>query len=189
MFCSKCGTQNPSGTQYCVSCGAALTQDFAQPQAQAQPQQTYQQPQPQSQQPYQPQQQYQQQHYQQPQYAQPTAGGQADPRDIEDNKLMSVLAYIIFFVPLIAGAYKTSPYARFHTNQGTVLALSAIAYGIAMGILSFILVFIPVVGWILIVILSLLSFVFLVLVIMGIVNAVSGRMKQLPLIGKIRIIK
>ena len=44
-------------------------------------------------------------------------------KDIEKNKIMAVLAYIIFLIPLLAA--KDSPFAKFHTNQGS----SIFSYG------------------------------------------------------------
>jgi len=58
--------------------------------------------------------------------------------DIENNKVMALLAYIIFLVPLLAA--KESKFAMFHTNQGLVLFLAAIAVNIVGGI-------VPIIGW------------------------------------------
>ena len=114
---------------------------------------------------------------------------QADPNDAEQNKLMAILAYILFFIPLVTGDYKKSPFVLFHTNQGTVLFISAVVYSIAYIILSAILAFIPFLGWALILLLGLFWFVFLVFCIMGIINAANGKMKPLPVIGTFTIIK
>ncbi len=109
-------------------------------------------------------------------------GNYMDPNDVQQNKVMAVLAYIgiLFLVPLLAAP--NSQYARFHTNQGLVLFL----FDIAVGIVSAIVAFIPFVGLILSPLLGLAMFV---LMILGIVNAATGNAKELPLIGKIRIIK
>lgn len=114
---------------------------------------------------------------------------QSGTKDAEENKTMSIMAYILFFVPLLTGAHKTSAFVKYHTNQGTVLFLAAALWSVAYSILSAILVFIPYVGWILMVLLGLTGFLFLGLCIMGIVNAANGRIKPLPLIGKFTIIK
>ncbi len=114
---------------------------------------------------------------------------QADIRDAQDNKTMAILAYILFFIPLLTGAHKTSAFARYHTNQGTVLFIAAAIYGIAYGILTAVLLFIPVIGWILIMVLGLASIFFLALCIAGIINAANGRMRPLPVIGRITVIK
>ena len=47
-----------------------------------------------------------------------------DPADIEKNKAMGLLGYLIFFIPLLAA--KDSAFAKFHANQGFVLFLSFI---------------------------------------------------------------
>lgn len=96
--------------------------------------------------------------------------------DIEKNKLMAVLAYILFFIPLLAA--KDSKFARFHTNQGLVLFLA--------GIISSILLVIPVIGWI---IAPILSIVITVLAVIGIINSLNGKAKELPIIGKFKILK
>ena len=61
-----------------------------------------------------------------------------DAQDIEKNKVMALLAYIIFLIPLLAA--KDSKFARFHTNQGLVLFLG--------GIIASVVAVIPVIGWI-----------------------------------------
>ncbi len=112
-----------------------------------------------------------------------------DANDVAQNKVMGILAYIgfLFLVPLFAA--KNSPYARFHANQGLVLFIVEVAYSIVFTILSFILAFIPIIGWLLILVLSLVNIVFLVFMVMGIINACSGEAKKLPLIGGITILK
>ena len=125
-----------------------------------------------------------------PAYTQPVVPGapvQADIKDAQDNKAMAVLAYIIFLIPLFAA--KESPFARYHTNQGLVLALAAVAYGIVYSILSTIVLTI---SWRLYLVVSILGWVyvvFAVLSVIGIINAVNGRMKPLPIIGGIKILK
>lgn len=102
--------------------------------------------------------------------------------DIQQNKGMAVLSYFgfLFLVPLLAAPQ--SPYARFHVNQGVVLFI----LDVILGAISFALGFIPVAGAIIGYVLYVCLLVF---VIMGIVNAATGKVKELPLIGKIRIIK
>lgn len=102
----------------------------------------------------------------------------ADPRDVEKNKGLAILAYIIFFIPLIAA--KDSKFAMYHTNQGLILFLAAIALNIAGSM-------IPVLGWF--VILPFGWIFVIVAAILGIINASEGEMKPLPLIGGIQIIK
>ncbi|HHX86591.1 MAG TPA: hypothetical protein GX693_00250 [Firmicutes bacterium] len=100
-----------------------------------------------------------------------------DQADIEKNKTMAGLAYIIFFLPLVA--CPDSPFGRFHANQGLLLLILAVAGNI-------ILTFLPLINLILWPIFSLFI---LVLIIIGLVNGLGGKAKQLPLIGKFRLIK
>jgi uncharacterized membrane protein len=166
-FCGNCGTNIDLGTKRCPHCGQSQEKS-APAQASAAPANvipTYQPP------------------------VMPGAPRQADIQDANDNRTMAILAYIIFLIPLLTGAHKTSPFAKYHTNQGTALFIAALIYGIAYGILTAILAFIPVIGWLLIVVLGLGSFLFLILCIAGILNAANGRMRPLPIIGGIEIIK
>jgi uncharacterized membrane protein len=102
----------------------------------------------------------------------------ADPSDVEKNKAMGILAYIIFFLPLLAA--KDSKFAMFHANQGLLVFLLAIAANIVGTIIPFL-------GWFLI--LPLGNLAVLAFTIMGILNAANGEMKELPLIGKYQLLK
>lgn len=98
----------------------------------------------------------------------------------QNDKVMAIVAYIIFFVPLLVG--KRSPFVTYHTNQGTVLFIFAVVGGI---VLSILLGFIPFLG----IISMLFDLLVLVLMIIGIMNASKGVMKPLPIIGGFTIIK
>ncbi len=94
------------------------------------------------------------------------------------NKLLAAISYIgiLFLVPLLAA--KDDAFARFHANQGLVLFLVGIVLGI-IGVIPFVGPIIAGIG-------GLVTFVFAIL---GIINAINGAMKPLPLIGGIEIIK
>jgi uncharacterized membrane protein len=118
-----------------------------------------------------------QQQYQAPPPPPPSEDGEipADPNDVAQNKTMAILAYIIFFIPLITGDHKKSPFVKFHTNQGTIL--------------FFLEIVITIVATVTCGIGSILYIAALVFWIIGIMNVVNGKMKPLPLIGKFQIIK
>lgn len=101
-----------------------------------------------------------------------------DPADVEKNKVMGVLAYlgILWLVPLLAA--KESPFARYHCNQGLILFLTCIV----VWVVNIILAFIPILGWLLALCLLL---GILVLWIMGLINAIQGVCKPLPVIGNL----
>lgn len=100
-----------------------------------------------------------------------------DPADIEKNKTMAGLAYLIFFLPLVA--CPESKFAKFHANQALVLLIVAIAGNIILGI-------IPILGWILLPFFGIAVFI---IAIMGLINGFGGKAKELPIIGKYRIVK
>lgn len=91
------------------------------------------------------------------------------------NTAMAIIAYILFFVPLLTGDAKKDPFVKYHTKQGLVLFLLA--------------VLINAIGWIVPFyfwwrISSILSLGTLILLIIGIKNAMNGKQQPLPLIGK-----
>lgn len=109
-------------------------------------------------------------------------------QDIQSTKGLSCLSYlgILFLIPMLVN--NNSAYTRFHVNQGIVLFLTELAGGIVVGIVSFILAFIPVIGAIAGALLSVVFSVgILILAILGIINAVQGKAMRLPLIGGIQI--
>ncbi len=91
----------------------------------------------------------------------------------QKNTLMAVLAYlgILIIVPFLTDAHK-DPFVKFHLKQGVVL--------IIFEFIGFFISAVPILGW---VVGWLIWVVSLVLLIIGILNAVSGAEKELPLIG------
>ncbi len=172
-FCGNCGTKVEDGVKFCPGCGAAIV---AQAQSNAAEQQNTQTPPPA--------QENTQQTYQQ---APPNAGTgtQAEPtdvthlfapEDIEKNKAMGILAYLLFFIPLLAA--KDSPYAKFHANQGLILFLGYIICSV--------LWIIPILGWIA----APIGYLAItVLTVLGLLNSLGGKAKNLPVIGKFKILK
>lgn len=109
-------------------------------------------------------------------------GGQAGGSDAEKNKAMAIVGYIIpilFFIPLVTEDGKKSPFAKFHANQQLNLLLGWIVVNVVGGILPFI-------GWF--IILPLGTIFLIVVMIMGIIHAAKGEMKELPLIGGFKLI-
>lgn len=93
-----------------------------------------------------------------------------------NEKIMCILAYLIFFLPLIV--IPNSEDGKFHANQGLLVLLLSIALSIVA--------MIPILGWII----GIFGWIFVVvLIVMGMINANNMEMKDLPLIGQIRIIK
>lgn len=98
----------------------------------------------------------------------PAAGG-------NKNTAMAVIAYILFFIPLLTGDAKKDSFVKYHTKQGLVLFLLVVLLNVIDWILPF--YFWYTINW-------LLSLGALVLLIVGISNAVAGKEQPLPIIGK-----
>lgn len=114
----------------------------------------------------------------QPQILQPLVQEEVQPDDAEKNKLFAILAYIIFFIPLLAA--RDSKFAMYHANQGLLLLIAGVVLNIVGGIIPFIgpLIIMP-----------LGNLAVFILFIIGVLNAAGGRAKPLPYIGNYQIIK
>ncbi len=95
-----------------------------------------------------------------------------------DTKTTSIVAYLTWVGLLIAFLAGDKEGAKFHINQALVIVL----FGIAGGIVAVI----PLIGWILG---GLWSVFMIVCWIMGLIAAINQEEKEVPLIGKIHIIK
>jgi len=105
---------------------------------------------------------------------------EVDFNDAEKNKAFGILAYIIFFIPLICA--KDSPFAKYHANQGLALAITMV---VSLTVLT-ILGLIPFIGWLFWFVNILVYLGFMLLVILGIVNAANGKCVPLPVVGSIK---
>lgn len=88
---------------------------------------------------------------------------------------MAVISYFLFFVPLLTDS-KDDPFVKFHVKQGLILFLVSIAY--------YVLRTVWIIGNILWYTRSLFLIAYFVLLIMGVLNAINGQKKYLPVIGK-----
>lgn len=103
-----------------------------------------------------------------------------------DHKLYAILGYILpflFFLPLVQDSSKNNAFARFHANQQLILLIVVVGLYAIHNILYIMLM----AGGFFVV--QLLNLAVLVLAILGILNAAQGQMKELPVIGKFRLLK
>ena len=100
-------------------------------------------------------------------------------KDVEEGKVFAFLGIFLTIIGFIIVllAKKENKYAMYYAKQGLVLF---IAYVIA-AIANMILVWIPFIGWIVMMIVWL---GLLVLWIIGLVYSLSGEEKEIPLIGE-----
>lgn len=168
-FCSNCGSECVTGAKYCPNCGQATAQ-AAGPQFSSEGQ------------------------YQQPRqrvYASP------EEKDIAENKVFAILSYFFLLVLVPIFAAPKSRFARFHANIGLNIAICEAAVMIIFEVIKavafnswyYILygfstgrVVVSVIEWILLIAL----FVFAVI---GIVDAAQGKMRDIPVFSKIKLLK
>ena len=102
------------------------------------------------------------------------------PPEVEEGRTFAILSYALglvglpfFLVPLIM---RNNEFSLYHAKQCLILWLAGLALSVAGGILTIVCigVLVLMVGGILL----------LVLDVMGLINAIQGQTKPLPLIGK-----
>ncbi len=95
-----------------------------------------------------------------------------------DKKVTSIVAYLSWIGLLIAFVAGDREGAKFHLNQSLVIWLAGIVLGVVM--------IVPVLGWLV----GLVGGIFLFICwIIGLVSAIQGQEKEIPLLGKIQLLK
>ena len=97
------------------------------------------------------------------------------PTQKKDEKdLLAILSYfgILFLIPMLAG--KDNEFNIFHAKQGLILFIAEIV--------TVMFAWVPIIGWIGAPLLYIVWFIFFII---GIVNVLQGRKKELPLIGQL----
>ena len=91
----------------------------------------------------------------------------------QKNTSMAIVAYILFFIPLLTEA-KDDPFVKYHVKQGLLVFIGWIAAWLISCILPWFLWWID----------NLFYLAVVVLMVVGILNAVKGEQKSLPVVGK-----
>lgn len=116
-----------------------------------------------------------------------TPTNEAKSDTVSEFKLYGILGYVLpflFFLPLLNEPSKSNAFARFHANQQLVLLISWVGLEIVLNNFLY-----SIIGTGVYMLMSLVHLALLVLVIMGIIAVVQGEMKELPLIGTLKILK
>lgn len=116
------------------------------------------------------------------------AGDGAEGKEKEtERKVVFSLCYlwgILFFLPLIL--YKNDEEAKFRANEGLVILIVSIIGNAVFGILTAI-------GGAVATVFGIITGVFnlgiLILAVIGIINVINGDKKELPLLGKYKLIR
>lgn len=75
--------------------------------------------------------------------------------EIEKGKSMAAIAYLVFFIPLVIDEYKKNKFVMFHTEQAIVCLILNLFCGIGI-----------------------------IFAIIGLINALGGKVVELPLVGQ-----
>ncbi len=106
--------------------------------------------------------------------------------DISANRAMGILSYIGLLVLAPIFAAKQSKFARFHANQGLLLLIGDGAVTVTAWLVGYLPYFLR---WPLQLAVNLAWIPLTFLMVVGIVNAARGLAKELPVVGKLRILK
>lgn len=99
-------------------------------------------------------------------------GGSMGQNPMHKNTLMAVLAYIGPLVIISYAMANNDPFVKFHVKQGLVLIVISLAMWVFRSMM-----------WNFFMIFNLVHLAVFVLAIIGIINAVQGKEKELPLVG------
>ena len=108
-----------------------------------------------------------------------------DPEDVRKNRGFAMLSYLSWAVLVPILFARESPYARFHANQGLVLAVAETVVGFVLGLLRHM----PLIGWLFGLAGSLLGVAFFLLILFGVCGALKGKTKELPFLGGFRLLR
>lgn len=97
--------------------------------------------------------------------------------DVEKGKICAALSYILIGIIWYFAdkEQKKNKYVRFHVQQALVLLIVSVIVNVAGTI-------IPIIGWF--IILPVGGLIVFILWIIGLINSITGKEKELPLIGK-----
>ena len=111
------------------------------------------------------------------------------PIEAEPKKGMAALAYIswLIIIPLIVA--RNNDFARFHLNQALNLFLGSMLLSVLSNLLSGLVEVLGILSLLLSLVLIVINLVIFVFGVMGLINALQGKKKALPLIGGINLLK
>lgn len=182
--CPKCNSQLADDAMFCTSCGAQLGGSAQEPQPNPQVEQQNQQYNQQVNQQF-------NQQQQNPYYAQPIAPAydpfdytaEFDAKDISDNKVFAMAAYLLGLLGIIIAllASHDSKFARFHVNQALKFTIINILIMICAIFLCWTII-VPIAA-------GIMSLVLLVIEIICFFQVCSGKAKEAPILRSLKFLK
>lgn len=128
--------------------------------------------------------------------------GDFTKKEIEEGKMMGILSYIIPLIPFFVE--KKNKYAIYHAKQGMNLFVICLVYGVINSILTSLIKvngscgsvwgidlgnYCKVTPWWVTYPLGIISIALGLLALLGLINAINGKAKELPLVNKVKIFK
>ncbi len=117
--------------------------------------------------------------------------------EVENGKVMGALSYVIPFIPYLLE--KKNKFVRFHAKQGMNLFIIFVIYSILSKILTGVIkikkfiyygaVEYRVTPWWVTFPLSIIGIAIFIFSVVGIIYALNGKAKELPIINKLKILK
>ena len=128
--------------------------------------------------------------------------------DAESNRLLAAVGYLLFFLPILFGYYRKSAFAKFHAKQATLLFILSTALFLGLVILREVInFFLTTTAYIsdinvllntawqhgfgvffhfyLVGMINILHLMPFALMLIGVFNALQGKKKPLPIIGRL----
>ena len=174
-YCVKCGARVDDDCKFCTECGAPMPDVGMQDDFWTEDTQEYT---------------YDSNYTYASDHAYSQSGDFFDEQEVKKNKGMGVLSYLglLVFIPLIAGD-KSSEYVRFHSNQGLVLFIVNTVVDLLDGSWIYRHHSLFNLGSVCEKVFDIVGLVLFIMMIVGIVAACKGERRELPVIGKIKILK
>lgn len=101
-----------------------------------------------------------------------------------DKKATDIVAYLTPIGLILAFIFGDRENSRFHLNQALVIVLAELILGVIEKVLGWL----PLVGWIVEVIVVILSIALFVLWVKGIASAIKGTERPVPVLGGIKLL-
>ncbi len=125
-----------------------------------------------------------------------------DKKEIEEGKGMAIISYILAFIPYFTE--KKNKYVKFHARQGMDLLVIWITYSILYNILISVIkvnsscgmwfgynlgYYCRVTPWWITIPLNIIGLIIVIISLMGLINAIMGKAKELLIINRMKIFK
>lgn len=107
----------------------------------------------------------------------------SQPVETSEDKTVAIVAYLTiigFIIALIMHGNKKTRLGAFHLRQALGLVLATVAIGLSVTVLGWV----PLVGWLLVLLAPVLWLGLFVLWVLGLIAAINGQFKPMPLLGE-----